>query len=148
MIDFHLVAESVCSTIGMLGIDAAFQEPAEFCDSFNLENDVVILIGMIGSKKYNAAFSLNHETAGRIAGAMMGADSCELNELGRSAMAELVNMISGNLVSSVPEELLDITLPTVISGKNICCAMQSFESVKMRFLTKCGPVEVNFALEG
>lgn len=148
MLDFHLLAQSVCSTIGMLGIGAEFQEPAESCGSFRIENDVVILIGIIGSKKYNAAFSLKNETACRIAGTMMGTGSCALDEMGRSAVAELVNMISGNLVSSAPEELSEITLPTLVSGTGVCCVMQSFQSEKLRFQTTCGPVEVSIALEG
>ena len=148
MIDYTVAAEAVRTTVSMLGIEANFRGPMESCDSFNIENDVIIIIGIIGDQKYNVAFSMANKTAQSIAGLMMGAESCEMDEVGRSAIGELVNMVSGNIASSFSSDKFNITLPTVIAGKNISCVMQSFESNKLSFETAQGPLEVYFALEG
>lgn len=81
-----------------------------------------------------------------VAGIMMGAESRRMDEIGRSAIGELVNMISGNIASSFPEEF-DVTLPTVIAGTNISRVMQPFETAKLNFQTAYRPFEVNIALE-
>lgn len=146
MLDFKLAAESVRTTAGMLGIEMNLLEPVESRDSFVIEDDVIVIIGIVTGQKYNLAFSMADKTARSIAGIMMGAESCEMDEIGRSTIGELVNMISGNIASSCEES--GVTLPTVIAGTNVSCVMQSLETAKLKFQTMYGPFEVNIALEG
>ena len=148
MIDYTLAAESICTTASMMGIQTNLKGNMESHDDFNIEDDVIVIIGIIADKKYNVAYSMEKKTAQRIAGAMMGIESYDMDEIGRSAIGELINMISGNIASSFSSDEFDITLPTVIVGNHISCVMQSFESNQLIFETQFGPLNVNFALEG
>ncbi|WP_186431396.1 chemotaxis protein CheX [Clostridium sp. BSD9I1] len=87
-----------------------------------LFNQVVIMIGVIGKIKGQVCFELSIDTAKRIASAMMGGVSVlELDEISKSAVSEMGNMIMGN-VSTIFESKdmrIDITPPTLLTGEKI-----------------------------
>ncbi len=83
---------------------------------------VVILIGLTGEIKGNVGISLSRSLACTIASAMMGGMPVpELDELGKSAIAELCNMILGHTANifSKNDMNIDITPPTVLTGENM-----------------------------
>jgi len=84
--------------------------------------NVLVLIGLIGDIKGSVVISLKNELACKIASAMMmGMPVPELNELAKSAISELCNMILGNTASIFYKNNIniDITPPTVLTGENI-----------------------------
>lgn len=83
---------------------------------------VVIFIGLTGKINGNVVLSLSKNLALNIASAMMGGmPVIELDEISKSAIAELANMILGNTASIFYKNGIgiDITPPTVLTGENI-----------------------------
>lgn len=91
-------------------------------DSPLLVNQVVIMIGVIGKVKGQVSFELSLDTAKRIASAMMGGmPVTELNEISKSAVSEMGNMIMGNTSTIFANKNIniDITPPSLLTGEKI-----------------------------
>jgi chemotaxis protein CheX len=85
-------------------------------------DNVVVLIGLTGSIQGNVTLSLKRTLACKIASAMMGGiPVVELDELTKSAVSELCNMILGNTANIFYKNniAIDITPPTVLTGENM-----------------------------
>lgn len=83
-------------------------------------NQIVIVIGVVGEIKGQIYFEMTIETAKSIASAMMGGMPVdELNEISKSAISELGNMIMGNAstIFSNSSIMIDITPPTLLAGE-------------------------------
>ncbi|HYF76242.1 MAG TPA: chemotaxis protein CheX [Symbiobacteriaceae bacterium] len=82
-------------------------------------SDVTVMIGITGGVKGLMALSMSTETAGAIAGFMMGGPAAQLDEMGKSAVAELGNMIAGLATVELEQEGYpsNITPPSVVTGK-------------------------------
>lgn len=85
-------------------------------------NNTVIFIGLTGQIHGSVTFSLKNELACKLASSMMGGMPVpELDEMGKSAISELCNMILGNTASVFYKNdiAIDITPPTIFTGNNI-----------------------------
>jgi len=112
-------ARSVINSL--LGIDAELGKIYLRSEPF-LYNQVVIMIGFIGKIKGQVYFELSKETAKKIASVMMGGiNITELDEISKSALAEMGNMIMGNSCMIFAEEKIniDITPPSLLTGEKI-----------------------------
>jgi chemotaxis protein CheX len=98
-------------TTGQLGIkDVKF-----------VENYIWIQIGMTGEMQGDIVFGLSEEAALKMVSAMMGGFVItEMDEMGRSAISELGNMISGNASTRLFNQgvKVDITPPKIIQSAN------------------------------
>lgn len=87
------------------------------------EGDVLaVIIGITGNIKGQVILSLNITTACNIASKMMmGMQVDELNDMAKSAISELSNMILGNAATVLSQKGLsvDITPPSVCLGKDM-----------------------------
>lgn len=84
--------------------------------------EVTISIGVTGELNGSILMNMNEKSALTIASKMMfGMEVTELNDLAKSAIAELGNMIAGNatIYFSNMGKAIDITPPVVYTGKNI-----------------------------
>lgn len=85
-------------------------------------DSVVVLIGLTGEIQGNVVIGLKKTLACKIASHMMGGMPVpELDEIAKSAIAELCNMILGNTANIFYEKeiAIDITPPTVLTGDNM-----------------------------
>jgi chemotaxis protein CheX len=88
-------------------------------DILYVENDIWVHIGLNGQLNGDIMLGLNKEVALRIVSAMMGGFAVsELDEIGRSAISELGNMIGGNASTILYNQgvEVDITPPQVLSA--------------------------------
>lgn len=87
------------------------------------EGDVLaIIIGLTGNIKGQVILSLSIDSACDIASKMMmGMPVDELNDMARSAISELSNMILGNAATALSQKglVVDITPPSVCLGKDM-----------------------------
>lgn len=86
------------------------------------EDCVVIVIGLTGQISGNAVICMSNKTACNIASLMMGGMPVpELDEIAKSAIGELGNMILGNTATlfSVKKIFVDITPPTLFIGDRL-----------------------------
>jgi chemotaxis protein CheX len=85
-------------------------------------DNVVVIIGLTGEIQGNVVISLRKTLACTIASAMMGGMPVpELDEMAKSAISELCNMILGNTASIFYNNdiKIDITPPTLLTGENL-----------------------------
>lgn len=85
-------------------------------------DNVAVLIGLTGKIRGNVTVIFNYDVACKIVSAMMGGMPInEIDEMSKSAIAELCNMILGNtaMIFSRNNINIDITPPTVLTGSNI-----------------------------
>lgn len=110
----RIVIEQVASvrpSTGQLGVkDVKF-----------VENYIWIQIGMTGQMQGDIVFGLHEDVALRMVSAMMGGFTItELDEMSRSAISELGNMISGNASTMLFNQgvKVDITPPKLLHSAN------------------------------
>ncbi|MCX7922489.1 MAG: chemotaxis protein CheX [Clostridia bacterium] len=85
-------------------------------------NKVTVLIGLTGKIRGSVVFSFSQALALKIASAMMCGMPVEaLDEMAKSAISELGNMILGNTATIFSKKgiSIDITPPTVLVGDNM-----------------------------
>jgi len=85
-------------------------------------DNLLILIGLTGKIQGSVVLSFSTEMACKIASAMMGRYTVtQLDELAKSAVGELCNMILGNTATLFSKKNIhiDITPPTILTGDNI-----------------------------
>lgn len=115
-----------------------------------LDNTLIIIIGFTGKMKGQVMIAFEHDIACDIASRMIMMPITEMDELAKSAISELGNMILGNAATifSNNDIIIDITPPTVGTGtmsfthtyaKNICVPFE-YENGKK--------IEVNIAIKG
>lgn len=100
-------------------------------------DNVVVLIGLTGEIQGSVIITLNKVLACKIASAMMcGMPVAELDEMARSAISELCNMILGNTANIFYSNNIniDITPPTLMTGENM-------EFSQSNALTVCVPLQ-------
>ncbi|MCT4598352.1 MAG: chemotaxis protein CheX [Vallitalea sp.] len=97
------------------------------------EGDVlVIIIGITGDIKGQVILSFNVSTACMIASKMMmGMSVDDLNDMARSAISELSNMILGNAATLLSQKglVIDITPPSVCLGKDINISVSNSKNI-------------------
>ena len=111
-------AKDVFST--MLGLEIELGQSFIDTAAPTESQKVVALIGLAGQWIGTGVVSCSPEFACRIASLMLMADYPGVNEEVLDAMAEMANMIFGNVKTDLEEQLgvLGLSIPTVIFGRN------------------------------
>lgn len=133
----------------MCFVDAKVGKPYIKSPAF-FEDTLIILIGFTGEMKGQAMIAFEKAVACDIASKMIMMPITEMDELAKSAICELGNMIMGNTatVFSTKGIGIDITPPTLGTGtisfsnnyaSNICIPLQ-YEDDKT--------IEINIAIKG
>ena len=83
---------------------------------------VTAFIGIGNGKKYTVLLECGEALACKAAGAMLMDTYAEWSDGVQDALAEITNMIAGNVKSKLPEpQGLSLSLPTVVRGSNYEC---------------------------
>lgn len=111
---------------------------------------VVIIIGVAGEFKGQVFFSMNETTACKIASAMMfGMEVNALEEMAKSAIAELGNMIMGNVSTEFYNNgiKIDITPPTIMVGNDMAVSTKGVKTICVPLiLDNIGEIEIDVAI--
>jgi len=102
-------------------------------------DNIIVIVGLTGKIRGHAIFSMDSRIALQIASAMMdGMQVTELDELSRSAISELTNMIIGNTATLLYNRgvNVEITPPSFLMGENM-----QISPTKMK--TICIPLILN-----
>lgn len=116
----HQAATEVFTT--MLGMEP---EPSDaytnHAASLN-SNGVVSLVGLAGTWVGTGSISCSAHCACQMAGQLMMSEYDSVNDEVLDAVAEVTNMIIGNVKTLLEERLgpLGLSIPTVIYGRNFC----------------------------
>lgn len=112
--------------------------------------EVVIVIGVIGKIKGQIFFEMSEATARGIASIMMGGMQIdELDEISKSAISEIGNMIMGNASTMLANNSIsiDITPPTLLAGDSIEMSNKSSTIVIPMELEGLGYINININVE-
>ncbi|MDR1411140.1 MAG: chemotaxis protein CheX [Spirochaetaceae bacterium] len=111
---------------------------------------VAALVGLAGDVEGRVLFDMTRETALAVAGAMNGQEFTQLDELAKSTIQELANMITAQAVTKLHDLgfKFDLTPPALFTGEN----MEVSNNLKVEALIvpmQLGPhgkIEVNVAI--
>jgi len=115
-----------------------------------MAESVVIIIGIAGEFKGQVFFSMDESTACKIASAMMfGMEVNALEDMAKSAIAELGNMIMGNVSTEFYNSgvRIDITPPTVLVGNDIAVSTKGGKTICVPLiLDNIGKIEIDVSI--
>ncbi|GGN93421.1 chemotaxis protein CheX [Saccharibacillus kuerlensis] len=111
---------------------------------------VIILVGIVGTLKGNVVYLIDEENAKKIASTMMmGMPVEQLDDMARSALSELSNMLTATAATGFANlgVNIDISTPTLLSGENVSVKMSSKQVLSLQLLANDVPVEVLISFE-
>jgi len=115
-------------------------------------DSILILVGLTGSIRGQAIFSMSKNLAMSIASSMMfGMPVTELDEISKSAISELTNMILGNAATLLYNRGTDveITPPSLLMGDNMTISPNKMKTVCVPLLLdNDGVIELDISIEG
>lgn len=109
---------------------------------------VTALIGLSRDVRGNVGYSMSMETAQSVASKMMGIPVAEFDQMAGSAIAELANILTSNVVMAYEKLslIVDISPPALITGENVTVVSQA-STLAIEILTDAGVIEVNASLD-
>ncbi|SHI83072.1 chemotaxis protein CheX [Clostridium cavendishii DSM 21758] len=111
---------------------------------------VMLIVGLIGDIKGNVAYGIDMESAKKIASTMMmGMPVTELDEMAKSAISELSNMITANASTNLANmgTNINISTPTLMVGTEFEAKMNTDKVLCVELLVDGNLIEVNIAFE-
>lgn len=112
--------------------------------------EIVIILGITGDIKGQAVFSLTEDMAKKIAsGMMMGMPVDEIDEMAKSALSELGNMIMGNSATLLfnAGAKIDITPPSLVKGTAIEISSAGMETICVPLISELGEIEFDIGIK-
>jgi chemotaxis protein CheX len=112
--------------------------------------DIVIMLGITGDVKGQAVFSMSEELAKQIAsGMMMGMPVDTMDEMAKSALSELANMIMGNSATLIFNlgAAIDITPPSLVKGTKIEISSAGMETICVPLVSNMGEIEFDIGIK-
>ncbi|RKD22520.1 chemotaxis protein CheX [Caminicella sporogenes DSM 14501] len=116
---------------------------------FNAKS-VLILIGITGDLKGQAIIDIDKSTALKIVSGMMGGmPVAELDEIARSALSELGNMIMGNSATLLYNQgiKIDITPPSLMMGQSMSISTDHMQNICVPLEADNDRVEINIVVK-
>lgn len=121
-------------------------------DSPYKSENILILVGLTGSIRGQAIFSMSKNLAMSIASKMMfGMPVTELDEISKSAISELANMILGNAATLLYNKgkNVEITPPSLLMGDNMSISPNRMKTVCLPLvLGNDDVIELDISIEG
>jgi len=110
---------------------------------------VVVIIGIMGDMKGRIIYSMVDETALKICEAMNYEPFDTLNDLARSTISELGNIIGGRAVSDLNDKGLKLMMspPVMFTGKVILTSDKLTGAILIPIESNFGSIKVNLAVE-
>lgn len=112
--------------------------------------EIVIILGITGDIKGQAVFSLTEDIAKKVASAMMmGMPVDEIDEMAKSALSELGNMIMGNSATLLFNSgmKIDITPPSLVKGTSIEITSAGMETICVPLVSALGDIEFDIGIK-
>jgi chemotaxis protein CheX len=115
-----------------------------------VSSGAIIIVGVVGAIKGNVVYTLDIDSAKRIASTMMtGMPVDNFDEMAQSAISELTNMLTANAATSLYNMKLqiDISTPALLYGDNISIKMSAAQVLRVQLLADEIPIYINIAFE-
>jgi len=142
--------DAVTDVLPQLGFQCVTQNGLTTKRKKIVASGVVITLGIVGDKKGNVVYSTSKEGAKKIASIMMmGMPVEELDDMAKSALSELSNMLTANAGINFSNEgiTVDISVPTLMYGEDIELSMNKDEIICAEFDVDGIKLEISVALD-
>lgn len=142
--------ESFMSVMPQLGFSDVHKGNLSAKDDKLTNTGVVMLVGIVGGIKGNVAYALDIESAKKIVSKMMmGMPVEELDEMGKSALSELSNMLTASAVTifSQRDIVVDISPPTLLEGENVSLKIGSGKVLCIQLFADDIPIDINISFD-
>lgn len=133
----------------MCGIEPTVGKPYLTQTSYE-EQIFIVLLGITGQLHGQVIMAMKAEVACDIASRMMmGMPVPDLNDMARSALGELMNMMMGNAMTAFSEMkiMLDITPPTMFQSKDLSLNVGNSKMVCIPLQVGDNLIELNVAIK-
>lgn len=115
-----------------------------------VSSGVIVVLGIVGAIRGNAAYTFDVESAKKIASTMMmGMPIEEFDDMAKSALSELTNMLTATAATSFADMnlIVDISTPTMLEGDNIAIKMSYNQILCVKLVADDVPIEINISFE-
>lgn len=140
--------ESFITIIPQVGFTNARKGKLSLKDIDLVSSGVIIIVGIVGDIKGNIVYSIDIESAKKIASTMMmGIPVDEFDEMPKSAISELSNMLTANAATIFSNlgTKVDISTPTLLHGENISIKMNSKQVLCIELFADDIPIDINIS---
>lgn len=114
--------------------------------------DIIIMVGLTGKLRGQAIFSMSRDFGMKIASSMMmGMPVAEFDEMSKSAISELANMIMGNAATLLYNRgiNIDITPPSLLMGENMQITPSKMKTICIpMIINEVDKIELDVLTEG
>ena len=137
----QMVLEAECSLSVQRG-------PLTMQKSSMTAEEVTVLINLVGQVEGTVLYGMNVQTALNLVSRVMGQEFPELNDLARSGVAELGNVITGQATIKLSQAGYEsqISPPTMIEGKDVEISTLDFQRIVVPMTTETGDIIVHLGL--
>lgn len=111
-------------------------------------DNVMILVGITGEIRGQVTLSMKKQVAMDVASSMMmGMPVTDLDEMSKSALSELGNMIMGNTATLLFNNgiNIDITPPTLMMGDNLSISVTGMQTVGIPLISELGIINLDIS---
>lgn len=133
----------------MAQMEFAMGKPYLKTSPFTAEN-MIIVVGITGEIRGQAVISMGIDMAKTIASAMMmGMPVHEMDEMAKSALSELGNMIMGNSATLLFNQgiNIDITPPTLMMGENMSISSAQMTTISVPLNSDQGSITFDISVK-
>lgn len=119
------------------------------CESLILAEDINVVMGVSGALKGNMVVTVKKNDAMGIVSSMFGGNGWnEDDNMLKSAIGELLNIIAGNAFSKVgTASAIHISPPAVVTGENIRIFINRIKSSKLAFKMDNYQLDIAYSFE-
>ena len=124
-------------------------DKAEVVSNQFTTDDITVVIGISGSLEGNVLYGFHEETARAVVGVMLAEPGVTVDhELGRSAIAEIANMITGHAATRLSQigYPCNITPPVIIGGSGTSLTILVGPQILVTFASSLGGLKVRISL--
>lgn len=116
--------------------------------SLYITDDVTVIIALVGMVEGTVFYSMNTDTAKKVASKLMGEKFVEFNSLAQSGIAEIGNVITGRASVKLAEAGFETTIspPTVLQGKGASISTLDYPRVILPMSSEMGEILIHLSL--
>jgi chemotaxis protein CheX len=142
--------QGLFSVLGQFGVTDVVKSKLSKKETLSVTHDITSISGLTGDIGGNIAYCFPEETAKNIVSKMMmGMPVEQLDQMGRSALSEFCNMITGNAIAKFGSDNSPVkaTPPSVVIGKDVFMVISNVDTLAIEFSSSIGTIELNIGLE-
>ena len=134
----------------MLGFNKVTKGDLSVKDKNITFSGVICIVGLVGEVKGNVVYCFNMENAKKIASTMMmGMPVNEFDDMAKSAISELTNMLTANAATVFEANgiSIDISTPTLLHGENVEVSLKTNQAVGIQMFVDDIEVVINIGYD-